>query len=131
VNTFVVEKWFDEGEYCSFYTVVQGENKFSETDRFFMRFEKPDKEYNSEANELLRLITQSIGNVYGAIDDFFDRIENKAQALPPKPKKGVPEIFQLGFNFPIRLFCYRISGSIVILFNGGIKDQPTDQESEA
>lgn len=130
MNTFVVEKWFDEGKYCSFYTVVQGENEFSETDRFFMRFEEPGDEYNREANELLRLITQSIGNVYGAIDDFFDRTENKAQALPPKPKKRVPEIFQLGCNFPLRLFCYRISESIVILFNGGIKDQPTGQESE-
>lgn len=130
MNTFVVKKWFDEGERCSFYTVLVGENKYSETDRFFMKFEETDNQYNREAHELLRLITYSIGNVYGAIDAFFDRTKNKAQALPPKPKKGIPEIFQMGINFPLRLYCFRISESIVILFNGGIKDQPTDQESE-
>jgi hypothetical protein len=36
----------------------------------------------------------------------------------------------MGINFPLRLYCFRISESIVILFNGGIKDQPTDQESK-
>lgn len=41
MNTFVVKKWFDEGERCSFYTVLIGENKYSETDRFFMKFEEP------------------------------------------------------------------------------------------
>jgi hypothetical protein len=129
VNTFVVEKWYDEGGYCSFYTVRWLENRFSETDRFFSKHEKTGNPYNREAYELFHLITHSIGDIYGAIDDFFDRTKNKAQALPPKPKRRIPEIFQLGINFPLRLYCFRISESIVVLFNGGIKDQSTDQES--
>ena len=68
--------------------------------------------------------------MYGAIDDFFDRTKNKAQALPPKPKHWVQEIREIGINFPLRLYCYRISESIVVLFNGGVKDHRTDQQSD-
>ena len=76
------------------------------------------------------MITESIGNRYGATDVFFDRTENKAQALPPKPKKWVEEIRELGINFPLRLYCYRVSEQIVILFNGGVKDANTVQQSK-
>ncbi|MGZ5304763.1 MAG: hypothetical protein ACXWDO_11665 [Bacteroidia bacterium] len=102
----------------------------SETDKFFDRFDDEESEFYEPANILLRLITHNIGNKYGAIDDFFDRNKNKAQALPPKPKKSVPEIEEIGINFPLRLYCYRISESLVVLFNGGIKDARTDQESK-
>ena len=64
------------------------------------------------------------------MDDFFDRTKNKAQALPPKPKRWIPEIYEIVIHFPLRLYCYRISETIVVLFNGGIKDQRTDQESD-
>ncbi len=130
VNTFAVEKWFDECELCSFYTVHWENNDDSETDRFFMKYEGPEKPYSFEANVLLRLITHSIGNRYGAIDDFFDRTKNKAQALPPKPKHRIPDIYEIGINFPLRLYCFRISNSIVVLFNGGIKNESTDQKSK-
>lgn len=129
MNTFAVEKWFDECELCTFYTVHWDDNEYSETDRFFMKYEGKETPYSHEANVLFRLITHSIGNRYGAIDDFFDRVKNKAQALPPKPKQRIYEIYEIGINFPLRLYCYRISESIVVLFNGGIKDQSTDQKS--
>lgn len=32
-------------------------------------------------------------------------------------------------HFPLRLYCYRISESIVVLFNGGIKDEHSAQAS--
>ena len=130
MNTFAVEIWFDEARLCNFYTVHWEGAKDSETDRFFEKYENDDNPYNPAAYELFRLITQSIGNVYGAIDDFFDRTKNKAQALPPKPKHWVQEIREIGINFPLRLYCYRISESIVVLFNGGVKDQSTDQQSD-
>lgn len=124
--------WYDEGKVCTFYTVTFtiGNNKQCETDKFFDKYAVPDNKFEKEAFELFRLITESIGNKYGATDDFFDRSENNAQALPPKPKKWVEEIKELGLRFPLRLYCYRITEQIVILFNGGIKDARTAQESE-
>lgn len=32
-------------------------------------------------------------------------------------------------NFPLRLYCYRISDNIIILYNGGIKTSSTAQSS--
>lgn len=85
--------------------------------------------FRNQAFSLIRLITESIANKYGAIDEFFDRLANKAQELPPRPKRRIEEIRNLGYPFPLRLFCYRISVGIVVLFNGGIKSAETTQES--
>ena len=68
--------------------------------------------------ELIQLITQVIGNKYGAKQAFFNRQENKAVALPPK---GTFAEVKIQSNFPFRLYCYRINENIVILFNGGLK----------
>lgn len=133
MNTFGLEIWYDEGRVCTFYTVRWVTNDAdvpSETDKFFDKYAIPKHQFEEEAMQLFRLITESIGNRYGATDDFFDRSENKAYALPPKPKKWVEEIKELGINFPLRLFCYRITEQIVILFNGGIKDADSAQESK-
>jgi len=131
VNKFTIEIWYDEGSICTFYTVKyitqQGE---TETDKFFENYAKAGHELEEKALQLFRLITESIGNKYGATNDFFDRLVNHAQELPPKPKRWVEEIKDLGINFPLRLFCLRISEQIVILFNGGIKDSQTTQESK-
>lgn len=132
MNTFALEIWYDEASICTFYTVrwaSNAEDSASETDRFFDTYAVPDHPLEEKAWQLFRLITESIGNRYGATQDFFDRIENKAQALPPKPKGWVEEIKALGINFPLRLFCYRVTKQIVILFNGGIKNARTSQES--
>lgn len=133
MNTFALEIWYDEVSICTFYTVrwtTDDDDAPSETDKFFDQYAIPEHPLEDEALQLFRLITESIGNKYGATDDFFDRYENKAQALPPKPKKWVEEIKELGINFPLRLFCYRITEQIVILFNGGIKDANSPQESK-
>ncbi len=129
MNTFTLEIFDDEGTECTFYTVRLDTEQLTETDKFFLRYEKPSSLFHEEAQKLLVLILELIGDVYGALDDFFDRFENKAQALPPKPGKVKLEIMHLGANFPLRLYCYRISDSIVVLFNGGIKDADTAQES--
>ena len=133
MNTFVLEIWYDEGSICTFYTVrwvTDDDNAVSETDRFFDTYAVPEHPLEEKALQLFRLITESIGNRYGATNDFFDRIVNRAQELPPKPKQWVEEIKDLGINFPLRLFCYRVTESIVILFNGGIKESQATQDSE-
>ena len=130
MNTFVLELWFDETKRCNFYTVRWDDAEISETDHFFEKYEKHENLYSDEAYVLLRLITVTIGDVHGAIDDFFDRTENNALALPPKPKNWIPEIMEIGTHFPLRLYCIRISESIVVLFNGGIKNKRTAQESD-
>lgn len=134
MNTFILDIWYNEGSICTFYSVkwVIGNNEeLSETDKFFERYAIPESPMEDEALQLFRLITESIGNKYGATDNFFDRSENKAQALPPKPKKWLEEIKELGINFPLRLYCYRITEQIVILFNGGVKNANSAQESES
>ncbi len=133
MNTFALEIWYDEGNICTFYSVRWDtiNDGLSETDKFFDQYAIPEHPFQDEAMQLFRLITESIGNKYGAIDDFFNRSENKAQALPPKNKGRVEEIKEFGINFPLRLFCYRITEQIVILFNGGIKNANTAQESQS
>jgi hypothetical protein len=132
VNTFTLEIWYDEGSECTFYTVKwdnEEEEALSETDQFFEKYADENHPLRDQALQLFRLITENIGNKYGATDDFFDRLENRAQALPPKPKQRIKEIRLLGKDFPLRLFCYRITEQIVVLFNGGVKDAATAQES--
>lgn len=133
MNTFALEIWYDEGILCTFYTVrliTEEDDGPSETDKFFDHYAIPEHPLEDQAMQLFQLIIKSIGNKYGAIDDFFDRLENNAQALPPKPKKWVEEIKEIGGNFPLRLFCYKITEQIVILFNGGIKDAYSAQKSK-
>lgn len=133
MHKFVLKLWYDEGSACTFYTIswlAGSDEEPSETDKFFDLYAVPAGPYYDEAMQLFRLIVESIGNKYGATNDFFDRLENNAQALPPKPKQRVEEIKNLGFNFPLRLFCYFISEKVVVLLNGGLKEAKTVQESE-
>lgn len=67
-----------------------------------------------------------IGGKYGARDVFF-RHEGQAQALPPRP--GLREITIIP-NFPLRLYCLKLSNSCVVLFNGGEKTSATSQEGK-
>lgn len=110
-------------------SVIDDDNTSSETDKFFDTYAESGQTYVDEAMQLFELITVSIGDKYGATDDFFDRQGNRAQELPPKPKQTVEEIKLLGINFPLRLFCYRVSPQIVVLFNGGVKESQATQGS--
>ncbi len=130
MNKFVLEIWDDEGARCTFYTVRQDGDSHTETDRFFERYEDEDHPLNESAQELLNLIVYSIGDDYGATDDFINRTKNKGHALPPKPNHRIEEIRDLGINFPLRLYCYRINEKLLILFNGGAKESQTDQDSK-
>ena len=56
----------------------------------------------------------------GALKVFF-RFENAAQAIPPCGTYKVEDIYINYANFPLRLYCLRISETLVVLFNGGEK----------
>ena len=130
MNSFELNVWNDEATLCTFYTVQWEGVNDSETDKFFSKYGNENSKFCDETTILYQLIEGPIGEKYGAIDELFDRQKNYATALPPKPKRSIPEVEELGINFPLRLYCLRISDSIVILFNGGIKDAQTDQESK-
>lgn len=119
MNTFALEKFDDQGSRCTFYTVRWEEAEWSETDKFFDKYES-DTNFERPIQELAVFLTKKIGNDVGALEDFF-RFENTAQALPPSGKHKVGEITINYGNFPLRLYCLRISDSLVVLFCGGEK----------
>lgn len=129
MNTFELRLWDDEGAKCTFYTVLQDGQAETETDKFFSRLDHPSHPYYHEMQVLAELLIEAIGNKYGAIDDFFTRDENRVFALPPRATRKIVEIEQIGIHFPLRLYCIRINESIVILFNGGLKESQSVQES--
>jgi hypothetical protein len=125
VNIFALEKFDDQGSRCTFYTVRWEEAELSETDKFFDKFRK-DENLKSQLQELAKFLEIVIGDEQGALKDFF-RFENTAQALPPSGKYKVGEITINYGNFPLRLYCLRISDSLVVLFNGGEKTSENAQ----
>ncbi len=124
MNTFVLEKWDDEGKQCTFYTVRWDDSARSETDNFFDKYENHST-LVVHVQELLSLILDQIGDNHGAKDAFFNRKENEVDGLPPKGR-----VLGLYFpSFPLRLYALKITEHLVILFNGGIKDSATNQKS--
>ncbi len=122
MNTFVtitIDQRFIY-EKVSYYSVTyeddpitsEGE-KLSEADKFFERLEQ-----EADEDDILNFIAilEDIGNFRGAKERYF-RPENNFNALPPK-RQSLSE-FELEDNW--RLYCLRLSDSVVILFNGGLK----------
>lgn len=123
---------FEEHERCTFYTVRKIEDDDeelpSETQRFFEKF-YTDEKYKQCVQEIVALLDY-IGEERGANIHLF-RPEGKADGIPKNEKKSC-RYLDLNFaDFPLRLYCYRISDEILILFNGGIKDADTAQDSKA
>jgi hypothetical protein len=128
VSSFELIIWNDETELVTFYSPKMDGSKHSEMDKFLLRIEAiPDM--LSPLQELLELIIETIGNTYGAKDAFFNRFENRVTALPPKGHIKISELELDYRDFPLRLYCLALSEEVVILFNGGIKDAQTAQES--
>lgn len=130
MNSFELEIWDDECKKTTFYTIKKEGEDLSETDKFFDKYGDENHPFHQQASELAVLIFEAIGDKYGAINDFITRTKNRAQSLPPKPSSSLFEIKELGINFPLRLYCYRVNEEILILFNGGIKDKHSDQKSK-
>jgi len=125
VNTFAVEIFDDTGTHCTFYTVRWDDSELSETDKFFEKYED-HKEFGKSLMEMASFLNQVIANDYGALDDFF-RFENSAQALPPAGKYQIGELHVNFYNFPLRLYCLKITENILVLFNGSEKTAQTAQ----
>lgn len=125
MNTFALEIFDDQGQVCTFYTVRWEGEELSETDKFFVKYEN-DCTFQRPLQELAKFISKKIGNEMGALAYFF-RFENAAQALPPSGKHKVEDVYINYGNFPLRLYCLRISETLVVLFNGGEKTAGTAQ----
>lgn len=100
-----------------FYSVTF-EDDVSEADKFFEKMEQFAAEEDS--SRFIALF-EEIGNHRGAKERYF-RKENAFDAFPPKNKE-IKELKLDAFE-PIdnwRLYCLRLSDTIVVLFNGGIK----------
>jgi hypothetical protein len=128
VNTFALEIFDDQGKLCTFYTVRWEDAKLSETDKFFLKFSN-ENQLKQALQELAKFLEVVIGNEYGALEDFF-RFENNAQAIPSSGTYKVEDIYINYGNFPLRLYCLRISESLVVLFNGGEKTANTAQQGK-
>lgn len=128
VNIFALEIWDDEGAKCTFYTVRYDDVDTNETDLFFDKYDALT-EYKEANQELLSFILLAIGNDHGALDELFNRDENEVKGLPVQGKRTVENITYHFPEFPLRLYALKITNNIVILFNGGIKDGPTNQSS--
>lgn len=124
MNTFVIEKFSDEASKCVFYSVRWDDQEISETQKFIEKFEG-DEYLNEALGQLAKFIQVVIGEEHGALKDFF-RNEEGALAIPPNYKQS--SFYELDFyrDFPLRLYCMRLSDKIVILFNG---DRKTSQEA--
>ena len=129
MSSFELEIWDDQAEMVTFYTVKWEDAEISETGKFFDRMRKIP-EMKDSIQKMAKLITEVIGNTYGAHEAFFNRFENRATALPPKGKIKLSEIEFDYIGFPLRLYCLALNEELVVLFNGGIKDAQTIQETK-
>lgn len=123
MNTFELQIFDDEGRRCTFYTVKWEETDISETDKFLRKYGSDEKLQRS-VQELAKFLEIVIGEENGALEGYFKN-EDQANALPPTGVHFVGEITINYSNFPLRLYCLRISDSLVILFNGGEKTSET------
>jgi len=97
-----------------FYTLYLEEEELTE----FEKFDGTDFTHHQEELEIIYSILKIMG-LRGAKPYYF-RPENGAEALPTK--KDVPlHLIEANADQGIRLYCIRITDSIVILLNGGIK----------
>jgi hypothetical protein len=129
VNTFALEVFDDEGRKCTIYTVRWDGHQYSETDKFFSKFEE-DPILGDSLKELATFLGKVISDERGAKKGFF-RHENRAMALPPK--SGTYKFDHITINttdFPLRLYCLRLSDSLLILFNGAEKTSRDAQSGE-
>ncbi len=128
MGTFALEIFNNEGNACTFYTVRWENAELSETDKFFVKF-RNDVIHKNSLQELAKFLDIQIGEKKGALKEYF-RFENAAYALPPAGAYLIEEISISYSHFPLRLYCLRISDSLVILFNGAEKTSNTAQSGK-
>ena len=126
MNTFELKVWNDERKLCTFYTVQNEGRELTEMDDFLAKYVDSEA-YKKELEYLLIFLFEIVGD-RGA-EDYHFRPENKALGLPPKGKITQSlRVFHFK-DFPLRLFAIKINKNVVILLNGGIKDNTKAQTS--
>lgn len=126
VNSFTIESFWQLSK-VHFYSVKVDGAEENEADRFLDRFIEEDQ-YREDLDNLVTLL-EEIGERIGARTNWFSRFENRSTVLPPNRQLRINAVLIPFFENPFRLFCLRISDSIVILFNGGIKTSQKVQDS--
>lgn len=128
MDIFVVEVFDDTGSQCVFYTVRWEGSEETETDKFFQKFEN-EKHLEQPLLNLVEFLESFIANKTGALDSFF-RFENVAQGLPPSGNYQIREVWIDYVDFPLRLYCLKITEHLVVLFNGNEKTSQTAQDGK-
>lgn len=121
IATIEVFKSFDKVNYYTVRFEIDGVvEEDSETDKFLKKFLLEPDEPVEEA-QIIYMLIEKIG-YRGAFKRYF-RFEMKADALPPQNKflKELKIEFDSLGSQNLRLYCIRLSESIVILLNGGVK----------
>jgi len=104
----------------TYYSVHFDDKQVNEFEDFINKHAN-DSEIEEEYADLIGWIYK-LGEDVGALRHYF-RPEKRADALPPPAK-----FIEIDYTENLRLYCMRISKSIVILFNGGIKTTNTAQQ---
>lgn len=127
MNIFALEKYDDSGNVCTFYTVRWDDSELNETDKFILKYASNNK-FKRPLQELATFLTEKIGNSEGALDEFF-RFENDAHALPPSGEHMFHSSFKINYlNFPLRLYCLKLTNYLVVLFSGSEKTSSSAQK---
>lgn len=129
MNSFTVEILDDEGAKCTLYTVRKEDASMSETEKFFTKRTTTLTGFDREFQELTHLLTSIIANEDGALPEYF-RDEREAHGLPPKGEWDFDDLNVSFVNFPLRLYCLRVSDEKLILFNGDEKTSWKGQEGK-
>lgn len=123
--SFVLEIIDDTGSRCTIYSVRKEGASMSETEKFYAKQDTTLSRFKREFQELTHLITTIIADEDGARQEFF-RYEGEADGLPPKGDWDFDSLSVSFVNYPLRLYCLRISNDKLILFNG---DEKTSREA--
>lgn len=97
-----------------FYSVFVSGRLNSEFKDFLLRMAKENKVELAELNRYI----QVIGQKYGALEQHFKN-EDAAERLPPPYHQFIET--EDPDNYGLRLYCIRLSPSVVILLNGDRK----------
>ena len=104
-------------EKVGLFSIIFEGNSLDEFGLFKEKF-KDDAKYQSDLNKILSVIGRILQN--GSLERYFRYEGNKSDhvmALPP-------------YGNRLRLYCLRMTDSILIVGNGAVKDAQTTEESE-
>lgn len=120
MNTFANILHVESYRKVNYYTVKFEDKDESEFQNFITKHED-EENVSDEFADIISWL-EKLGDDIGADIRYF-RHEKQADALPP-PAKFV----EIDYTENLRLYCMRISDSIIILFNGAIKTENKAQD---